>query len=104
MSDHCKGKANALLTYLVTYHYPMAAGNTQAVKEQVLDERVSSSPDLEPLFDPEISVVSAGSNGDGSLRHTIPEEAVSLLDLTTDDDVIVEIYQDGYWVEPANDS
>ena len=76
----------------------MATGNRQTVKQCVIDERVTDSGRTEPLFNETVSVTDHGSTST-SLRQTIPSVAVSILNLDGDDEVRVEVYQDGYWVE-----
>lgn len=56
--------------------------------------------DGEPLFTVSCSVQELGPS---SLGHTTPREARGLLGLTAEDDVRVEIYEDGYFVTVEGD-
>jgi len=70
------------------------------VQEQIKEERKKMAGDIEPIVTKTRSV---GVSGD-SLGHTIPVIACNLQNITTKSDVIIEVYKDGYWVEPVTEN
>jgi hypothetical protein len=66
-------------------------------REQIKEKRRNIAGDSEPIV---TTTRSVGVSGD-SLDHTIPEIACDLQDITTKRDVVIEVYEDGYWVEPV---
>lgn len=69
--------------------------------ERILSHRQEITDGGEPTLTRRRQVNEA--NGHGSLKHTIPSVAVEMLSLTANDEVRIEIYDDGYFVSPIRE-
>jgi len=67
-----------------------------SIEEGIMARRAQIKSDGEPLFTERRSVRSVGSGGE--LILNVPETAVELLDLDTDSNAVIQIYEDGYRV------
>jgi len=72
-----------------------------SAREDLMKARKQLSDGGEPLFTRTREV---NAEGRSSLKHGIPHEAVELLDLTADDSVEIEIFDDGYVVKKESDN
>jgi len=68
------------------------------VQEKIMAEREAVTDSSEPLLTVEMEI---HVNGKASLRHTIPNQARDVLDLTEDDSVKIDIFEHGYFVRKA---
>ena len=68
-----------------------------SVQERIMAERETIADEGEPIESFERSLNKRG----GSLGHTVPKMARRVLDVDSDDDVLIEVYHDGYVVRPV---
>lgn len=73
------------------------ASSRDGIQKRLMDERKALSDEGEPLFETDRAVQSQGRER-SSLIHTIPSPAVKLMDLCDDDQVHIEIFENGYVV------
>jgi len=66
-----------------------------STQEQLLEQRARIADGGEPLFTREREV---NHEGRSTLKHSIPRVAVDLVGLTDDDTVVIDVYDDGYFV------
>lgn len=74
------------------------ATNSGGIQQRIMEERQRITDDGDPLFEGiEIELGKHGQNG--SLKHTVPNEAVRIMGLSADDSVKIDVYQNGYIVQ-----